>query len=64
MWGRPVPGSLSSQQLLPVPKAALSLGLLGLERKDSEIFLPDRLTGKEAALEEVRQTRKGQWQEL
>lgn len=42
----------------PVPKAALSPGLPGLERKDSEIFLPDRLTGKEAALEEVRRTRK------
>lgn len=64
VWGRPVSGSLSSQQLLPVPKAVLSLGPLELERRDPEVFLLDRLTGKEDSLEEVRGTSKGKWQEL
>ena len=40
MWGRPVPGSLSSGRLLPVPKVAHSPGLPGLERKDSDLLTP------------------------
>ena len=49
---------------LPVPKAVLSLGLLELQRTDPEVFLPDRLTGKEDTPEKVRGTSKGKWQEL